>query len=115
MRRRYLVAKTKSIRDIINKRPPVEEIHSLIEEKDYFNAVLQITEYGYRRFFQEYRVFLGDSYRPYIADLYWDEAFDAFISQPYCQLWMGLELPPKEKKKNSKYEWFDSLVLGQNY
>jgi hypothetical protein len=44
--------------------------------------------------------------------LYWEEAFEVFIDPYYSQLWMGLEDPPKEKKRSKKYEYYDNLVMG---
>ncbi len=106
---------TKSIQDVLNPQHPIVVIHGYFEDMDVFNGVLGIIEYGFRRFFQDYRVFLGCSYRKTLADMYWNDAFEAFISQPYCQLWMGLDTPPKQKKRATKYEWYDNLVLGENY
>jgi hypothetical protein len=113
----YRLPMTKSIRDILNPQAKalkdLSHIHSLIEDKSYVEAVLRIAEYGFMRFFQHYRAFLGSSYdSETIRSLYWEEAFQVFIHPYYSQLWRGLESPPKEKKRSSKHEWYDNLVLG---
>jgi hypothetical protein len=109
------MSKTKSIRDVLNEpktsQPKVslDYIHSLLDDKNYVELVLCITEYGFRRFFQDYRIFLGSSH---LGNLYWEEAFEVFIHPTYSQLWLGLDRPPKEKKRSSRYEWYDNLVMG---
>jgi hypothetical protein len=108
---------TKSIKDVLQPESKatrsLSAIHDLQNENSWVEMVLSIAEYGYKNFFNDYLVFLIASYPSrVIVDLYWEEAFDIFISPYYAPLWMGLEIPAKEKRRSSKYEWYDNLVLG---
>jgi hypothetical protein len=111
------MANTKSIRDVLRPEDKsireLSAIHDLQNEHSWVDMVLSIAEYGYKNFFSDYLLYLIVSYPSrVIADLYWEEAFDIFINPYYAPLWMGLEAPAKEKKRSSKYEWYDNLVLG---
>lgn len=112
------MSQTKSIRDVLHPEEralrELSAIHNLQNDHSWVEMVLSIAEYGFRAFFNDYLSFLIASYPSRtIADLYWEEAFAYFIDPYYAPLWMGLEAPAKEKKRSSKYEWYDSLVLGQ--
>jgi hypothetical protein len=90
---------TKSIRDILNPQAKalkdLSHIHSLIEDKSYVEAVLSIAEYGFMRFFQHYRAFLGSSYdSETIRSLYWEEAFQVFIPSILLTALAGIREPP---------------------
>jgi len=111
------MAATKSIRDIMHPENKairdLSVIHDLQNEHSWVDMVLSISEYGQKEFFEHYLAFLIASYPSRtIINIYWEEAFDIFINPYYAPLWMGLEPLPKEKKRSSKYEWYDSLVLG---
>lgn len=94
----------------------VAYIHDLQLDQNIIEAVLCVAEYGYIPFFANYPVFLASRYRQTIADMFFEEIMEWFISPYYSQLWRGLDHQPigyleeRKNKKALKYEYFDSLV-----
>lgn len=114
---------TRSIAEVLKspkiepKWQPIYRIHSMLLDGDYVGAVLSIHDTGMAYFFSEYYLFLRQySASVLLRSMLWEEAFEVFTSPVYSQLWAGLDDLPKEKpRKSKKFEWYDSLVLGQNY